>query len=326
MRKAMSALCIIVTTMVLAISAPKAQTAYPEREIKIVVGFTAGGTTDIIARVVGQELTQRWGKAVIIENKPGAGGNIGTDIVAKAKPDGYTILIGSVGPLAVNRTLYKDIPYDNIKDLQPITLIAHVPTMLVVHPTKVPVTSLAEFVTYAKANPGSLFYGSTGSGTMSHLVGEMMKEQARIDITHVPYKGATGVTDLLGGQSIGFMFATIPSVIQHVRGGRLRALAVSSANRSRSAPDVPTIAESGFPGFEGSSWFGMVGPAGMPREIVTKLRNEVASIIAVPAIAERLIQQGADPVGDTPEEFAAYIRAETEKWGRVVKTGHIKAD
>ncbi len=304
----------------------QAQSAYPEREIKIVVGFTAGGTTDIIARIVGQELTVRWGKAVIIENRPGAGGNIGADIVAKAKPDGHTLLIGSVGPMAVNASLYKDIPYDNLKDLQPVTLIAHVPNMLVVNPAMNPAANLKDFIDGAKARPGSVFYGSTGSGTMSHLVGEMLKQMAAIDITHVPYKGATGVTDMLGGQAICCMFATIPSVIQHVRSGRLKALAVSSAKRSRSAPDVPTIAESGFAGFDGSSWFGMAAPAGTPRDVVLKLQKEVASIIGVPAIAEKLIQQGADPVGDTPEEFAAYIKSETEKWGRVVKAGNIMAE
>jgi tripartite-type tricarboxylate transporter receptor subunit TctC len=313
--------------MILALASPAAaQTAYPDREIRIVVGFTAGGTTDIIARLVGAELTQRWGKPVIVENKPGAGGNIGTDHVAKAKPDGYTLLIGSVGPLAVNASLYKDIPYDNLKDLQPITLIAHVPNMLVANPGMMPAQTLADFIKHAKEKPGSIFYGSTGSGTMSHLVGEMLKAQAGIAITHVPYKGATGVTDMLGGQSICCMFATIPSVIQHVRAGRLKAIAVTSSKRSRSSPDVPTIAELGFPGFEGSSWFGLVGPAGLPRDIVMKLRNEVASIIAMPAIAEKLIQQGADPVGDTPEEFAAYMRSETEKWGKVVKAGGMKAD
>ena len=303
-----------------------AQADYPAREIKIVVGFTAGGTTDIIARIVGAELTARWGKAVIVENKPGAGGNIGTDVVAKAKPDGYTLLIGSVGPLAVNASLYQKMPYDNLKDLQPVTLIAHVPNMLVANPQMMPAANLKDFIAHAKAKPGTIFYGSTGSGTMSHLVGEMLKSQAGIEIIHVPYKGATGVTDMLGGQAICCMFATIPSVIQHVRSGRLKAIAVSSLQRSRSAPDVPTIAESGFPGFEGSSWFGMVGPAGLPREITLKLQKEVSSIIAMPAIAEKLIQQGADPVGDSPESFTAYMKSETEKWAKVVKAGNMKAD
>jgi tripartite-type tricarboxylate transporter receptor subunit TctC len=305
-----------------------AQTAatYPEREIKILVGFTAGGTTDVIARLVGQELSVRWGRPVIIDNRPGAAGNIAIDMVAKGKPDGLTLAIGSVGPLAVNGSLYKDMPYDNLKDLTPITLIADVPVMLVVNPQAVPVNSLAEFVAFAKAKPGTIFYGSTGSGTMSHLAGEMLKQRTGIDITHVPFKGATGVTDMLGGQSICCMFATIPSVISYVKAGRLRAFAVSSAKRSASSPDVPTVAELGYPGFDGSSWFGLVGPPGLPRDIVIKLQTEIASILAKPEIREKLIALGADPIGNTPEQFAAHMKAETEKWGALVRALDIKAD
>jgi tripartite-type tricarboxylate transporter receptor subunit TctC len=305
-----------------------AQTAatYPEREIKILVGFTAGGTTDVIARLVGQELSVRWGRPVIIDNRPGAAGNIAIDMVAKGKPDGLTLAIGSVGPLAVNGSLYKDMPYDNLKDLTPITLIADVPVMLVVNPQAVPVNSLAEFVAFAKSNPGTIFYGSTGSGTMSHLAGEMLKQRTGIDITHVPFKGATGVTDMLGGQSICCMFATIPSVISYVKAGRLRAFAVSSAKRSASSPDVPTVAELGYPGFDGSSWFGLVGPPGLPRDIVIKLQTEIASILAKPDIREKLIALGADPIGNTPEQFAAHMKAETEKWGALVRALDIKAD
>lgn len=306
--------------------AANAQTAYPERDIRVVVGFTAGGTTDVIARIIGQELAERWGKAIIIDNRPGAGGNIGADIVAKAKPDGYTLLIGSVGPLAVNASLYKDMPYDNLKDLTPITLIAHTPNMLVVNAKETPTATLKEFIDSAKAKPGALFYGSTGSGTMSHLVGEMLNKRAGIQLVHVPFKGATGVTDLLSGQSVGAMFATIPSVISHVRSGRLRAIAVTTLKRSASSPDVPTIAESGFPDFDGSSWFGVVGPAGLPREITQKWHAEIVRILAKPDIRERFVSMGADPVGNTPEEFGTYIRSETAKWGELVKSSGIKAD
>jgi tripartite-type tricarboxylate transporter receptor subunit TctC len=303
-----------------------AQTAYPEREIKIVVGFTAGGTTDVIARMIGQELSIRWGKPIVIDNRPGAAGNIGIDIVAKAKPDGYTLAIGSVGPLAVNATLYKAMPYDNLKDLTPVTLIADVPNMLVVNPQMIPATNFKEFIDYAKAKPNTVFYGSTGSGTMAHLAGEMLKQRAGIEITHVPFKGATGVTDMLGGQSVCCMFATIPSVISYVKAGRLTAFAVSSAKRSASSPDVPSVAELGFAGFDGSSWFGVVAPAGLPRDIVDKLQAEIASILAKPEIRDKLIALGADPIGSTPEQFAAHLRAETEKWGRLVKDLDIKAD
>jgi tripartite-type tricarboxylate transporter receptor subunit TctC len=303
-----------------------AQTAYPEREIKIVVGFTAGGTTDVIARMIGQELSIRWGKPIVIDNRPGAAGNIGIDIVAKAKPDGYTLAIGSVGPLAVNATLYKAMPYDNLKDLTPVTLIADVPNMLVVNPQMIPATNFKEFIAYAKAKPNTVFYGSTGSGTMAHLAGEMLKQRAGIEITHVPFKGATGVTDMLGGQSVCCMFATIPSVISYVKAGRLTAFAVSSAKRSASSPDVPSVAELGFAGFDGSSWFGVVAPAGLPRDIVDKLQAEIASILAKPEIRDKLVALGADPIGSTPEQFAAHLRAETEKWGRLVKDLDIKAD
>jgi tripartite-type tricarboxylate transporter receptor subunit TctC len=305
--------------------AAAAQTAYPERDVRVLIGFTAGGTTDVIARIIGQELAERWGKAIIIDNRPGAGGNIATDMVAKAKPDGYTLMIGSVGPLAVNATLY-NLPYDNLKDLTPITLVAHTPNMLVVNAKETPTATLKEFIDSAKAKPGAIFYGSTGSGTMSHLVGEMLNQQAGIQLVHVPFKGATGVTDLLSGQSVGAMFATIPSVISHVRTGRLRAIAVTTLKRSASSPDVPAIAELGFPGFDGSSWFGVVGPAGLPRSIVDKWHAEIVRILQKPEVRERFVGMGADPVGNTPEEFAAYMRSETAKWGALVKANGIKAD
>jgi tripartite-type tricarboxylate transporter receptor subunit TctC len=307
-------------------TAAVAQTVYPEREIKILVGFTAGGTTDVIARMVGQELSVRWNKPVVIDNRPGAAGNIAIDMVAKAKPDGYTLAIGSVGPLAVNATLYKAMPYDNLKDLTPVTLIADVPTMLVVNPQMIPSTNLKEFIDHAKAKPNTVFYGSTGSGTMAHLAGEMLQQRAGIQMTHVPFKGATGVTDMLGGQSVCCMFGTIPSVIQYVKAGRLKAFAVSSAKRSASSPDVPSVAELGYPGFDGSSWFGLVAPVGTPRDVVDKLHKEIVSILAKPDIREKLVALGADPIGNTPEEFAAHMKSETEKWGKLVKDLDIKAD
>jgi tripartite-type tricarboxylate transporter receptor subunit TctC len=307
-------------------TAPTSAAAYPEREIKIFVGFTAGGSTDIVARMIGQELTSRWGRPVIVDNRPGAAGNIGIDMVAKAKPDGYTLAIGSVGPLAVNASLYKSMPYDNMKDLTPISLLVDVPNMLVINPAFAPINTLKEFTDYARANPKKVFYGSTGSGTMSHLAGEMLREGANIEMTHVPFKGATGVVDMLGGHGICCMFATIPSVVAYVKAGKLKALGVSTTRRSASSPDVPSIAEQGYPGFDGSSWFGMVGPAGMPREIVVKLQTEIASILAKPEIRDRLIGLGADPIASTPEQFAAHIKSETEKWGRLVKALDIKAD
>ena len=303
-----------------------AQSVYPSRPITIIVGFSAGGTTDIITRLISDELRKGLGQPIIIENKPGAGGNIGAEIVAKAKPDGHTLLMGSVGPLAINASLYKRMPYDNLKDLTPITLVAHVPNMFVVNPRTVPSQTFQEFVALARAHPGKYFYASTGSGTSSHLSGVLLNLQAGLDLTHVPYKGAVALNDVLSGESVQCMFATIPSAIQLVRGGKLRALAVTSLRRSGGVPDVPTVAESGFPGFDASSWFGLVGPAGLPREIAQRIQTEVARILKDPALREKFIQQGADPSGNTPEEFGQYMKEETAKWAKIVKASGAQAD
>ena len=306
--------------------AAQAQTDWPKHEVRMYVGFSAGGTTDIIARLIGSELSKMWGQPVIVENKPGASGNIATDFVSKSKPDGYTLLMGSVGPLAVNASLYKKMPYDNLKDLTPISLAAHVPNMLVLNPKAMPVQTFGEFVALVKANPGKYFYASTGSGTTSHLSAELLKLRAGLDITHVPYKGAVALNDVLSGESVHFMFATIPSAIQLVRAGKLRALAVTSPARSAGVPDVPTVAESGFPGFDASSWFGLVGPAGTPRDIANKISADMARVLKQPEMRDKFIKQGADPVGNSPEEFAQYMREETAKWAEIVKTSGARAD
>jgi tripartite-type tricarboxylate transporter receptor subunit TctC len=303
-----------------------AQGTYPNRQITIVVAFSAGGSTDIVARLLAEEMRKSWGQPVVVDNRPGAGGNIGSALVAKAKPDGYTLLMGSVGPLAINASLYRDMPYDNLKDFTPVSLVVHVPNMLVVNPTAMPVQSFAEFVALVKANPGKYFFASTGTGTSSHLSGELLKTMAGVEATHVPYKGAVALNDLLSGEQVHFMFATIPSVIEFVRAGRLRALAVTSKTRSAAVPDIPTVAESGFPDFEASSWFGLLGPAELPRDTVAKLQSEVARVLKMPDIRTRLVQLGADPVGSTPDEFAGYLRAETVKWAKVVKASGAKPD
>jgi tripartite-type tricarboxylate transporter receptor subunit TctC len=300
--------------------------AWPEKEVRIFVGFSAGGTTDVIARLVANELSNAWGQPIVIENRAGATGNIAADLVAKSKPDGYTLLMGSVGPLAINATLFRKMPYDNLEDLAPVTLVAHVPNMLVVNPRTMPAKTFQEFVAEVKSHPGKYFFASTGSGTSSHLSAELLKMQAGLDMTHVPYKGAVALNDLLGGDQVHLMFATIPSVIAHVRGGRLRALAVTSEHRSASMPDLPTIAESGYPGFDASSWFGLVGPAGLPPEIANKIQAEVAKSLKKPELREKFVQQGADPVGSTPEEFGAYMRAETAKWAKLVKATGARVD
>ena len=317
---------LVACSMLACAAGASAQVAYPNRPITIMIGFSAGGTTDIIARLISDELRKALGQPIVIENRPGAGGNIGAEIVAKAKPDGYTLLMGSVGPLAVNASLYKRMPYDNLKDLTPITLVAHVPNMLVVNPRTVPAQSFQEFVALVKANPGKYFYASTGSGTTSHLSGVLLNLQAGLDLTHVPYKGAVALNDVLSGESVQCMFATIPSAIQLVRSGKLRALAVTSLQRSGGVPDVPTIAESGFAGFDASSWFGLVGPAALPREIALKIQGEVARILKDPVMREKFIQQGADPIGNTPDEFGLYMREETAKWAKIVKASGAQAD
>ncbi|MBI3376184.1 MAG: tripartite tricarboxylate transporter substrate binding protein [Betaproteobacteria bacterium] len=303
-----------------------AQSDWPKREVRIFVGFSAGGTTDIIARLVGQELGRAWGQPIVIENRAGATGNIAAELVAKSKPDGYTLLMGSVGPLAVNASLFKNMPFDNLKDLAPISLVAHVPNMLVMSPRAMTATTFKEFVALVKANPNKYFFASTGSGTSSHLSGELLKIQAGLQMTHVPYKGAVALNDVLAGESVHVMFATIPSVINHVRSGKLRALAVTSLKRSASAPDVPTVAESGYPVFDASSWFGLVGPAGLVSEIASNISKEVARALMQPSLHEKFVQQGSDPVGSTPEEFGEYMRAETAKWASLVKASGARVD
>ena len=299
---------------------------YPTKPVTIIVGFTAGGTTDIITRLIAEKLAKVWGQAIVIENKPGAGGNIGAEFVAKARPDGYTLLMGSVGPLAVNASLYKKLPFDNLKDLAPVTLVADVPNVLVVNPRTVASRTFGQFLALAKANPGKFFYASTGSGTSSHLSGVLLNQLAGIDLTHVPYKGAVALNDVLSGEQVQCMFATIPSAIQHIHAGKLRALAVTSLKRSGGLPEVPTIAESGFPGFDASSWFGLVGPAGLPRDIALKVQGDVAQALKEPALREKFIQQGADPVASSPEAFGEYLRAETAKWAKIVQSSGAKVD
>jgi tripartite-type tricarboxylate transporter receptor subunit TctC len=261
----------------------------------------------------------------VVDNKPGAGGNIGSDIVAKSAPDGYTLVMGTVGTHAINASLYKKMPYDHIKDFVPVSLVALVPNILVVHPS-VPANSVKELIAYAKANPGKLNFASSGNGTSIHLSGELFKTTAGVEMTHVPYKGsAPAVTDLLGGQ-VQLMFDNMPSALPHVKAGKLKALGVTTAKRFPAAPDIPAIAEAGVPGYEASSWFGVLAPAGTPKEIVNKLSSEIAKILQTPEIKERLLSQGAEPVGNTPDQFAAFIKAETAKWAKVVKESGATVD
>jgi tripartite-type tricarboxylate transporter receptor subunit TctC len=297
---------------------------YPTKPVKIVVAFTAGGTTDIMARMLAQKLTEKLRQPFVIENKPGAGGNLGTETVVRAPPDGYTLIINSVGPMAVNPTLYKNLSYNPLTDLVPVAQISDVPNVLVVHPS-LNVRDLKGLVAYAKAKPGQLNYASTGIGTSSHLSSFMLASRAGFEATHVPYKGAEALKDLLAGR-IQFMFATIPSVIQHIKAGNLVAIGVSSVTRSRSMPEVPTIAESGFPGFEAGSWFGVFAPKGTPAEVVAILNKATNEAIAEKAIEARMIEEGADPAGGSPEKFGAFVRSESEKWRTVVKESGAAVD
>lgn len=315
-RKSVTALAAALCAPALLLASPGAiAQEYPAKPVKLVVAFTAGGTTDILARAIGQALSDQFKQSFIVENKPGAGGNIGTEYVVRSPADGYTVLVNSVGPISINQTLYKGLKYDPLQDLHPVVQIADVPNVLVV-PASLPVNSFTEFMRYARANPGKVSYSSTGVGTSSHLSGFMLFKNAGIDALHVPYKGADALNDLLAGRNQA-MFATIPSVISHIKAGKLKAMAVSSLTRSRSLPDVPTVAESGFPGFSAGSWFGLFVPKGTPRAVIDKLNQGVNK--ALPGLQEQMVREGADPVGGTPEQFAAFTRKEYEKWKVVVQ-------
>ncbi len=324
MLRALSAL-VTVAALVLAPVAGAQAPAYPAKPIRLVVPFPPGGATDILARAVAQKLTEAWGQQVLVDNRPGAGGNIGSELVAKAAPDGYTLEMGTVGTHAINASLYAKMPYDHVKDFVPVILVAGVPNVLVVHPS-VPVNTVAELIAYAKANPGKLNFASSGSGTSIHLSGELFKVMAGVQMTHVPYKGsAPAMQDLLGGQ-VQLMFDNLPPSLPQIKAGKLRALAVTSATRAPALPDTPTVAEAGLPGFEASSWFGILAPAGTPPAIVAKLNAEIARWLATPEAKEKMLALGANAVGGTPEDFARHIAAETAKWAKVVRDSGAKVD
>jgi tripartite-type tricarboxylate transporter receptor subunit TctC len=318
------ALASAAIAMLAAAGGAVAQTWPAAKPVRVIVGFTAGGTTDILARAVGQQLGERFKQSFVVDNKPGAGGNLGTEMAVRAPADGYTLLVASVGPIAVNPTLFPKLPYNTLTDLMPVIQIADVPNVLVVHPS-VPAKDFDEFLAYVKANPGKLNYGSTGVGTTAHLSGFLLAKRANLEVTHVPYKGAEALRDLLAGR-LQFMFATIPSVKQHIDSGGVRPIAVSSARRSRSMPDVPTVAERGFPGFEAGSWFGFFAPKGTPVEIVDSLNKAVAEILAAPALEAQLIKEGADPVGGTPAQFGQFVQREHDKWRTVVRESGATAN
>jgi tripartite-type tricarboxylate transporter receptor subunit TctC len=298
---------------------------YPSRPIRLIVPFPGGSTPDVVGRALGQKLAEAWGQPVVAENKTGAGGNIGTAEAAKAAPDGYTLVIGINGPIAVNKALYASLPYDPQKDLKPISLLAIGAQMLAVHPS-VPAADLKQFADYARANPGKLSYGSVGAGSGSHLTMELLKSQAKLDIVHIPYRGFPPVVqDLVSGQ-IHATFAIIPAVLPQVKAGRLKGLAVTSEQRSPLAPEVPTVAEQGFPRFDATVWIGLLAPAGLPDAVFKKLAAETQRARADAGLRARLGSLGFEVVGGSPEHFERFIRAETEKWTAVVKQVGAKVE
>jgi tripartite-type tricarboxylate transporter receptor subunit TctC len=298
--------------------------AYPARPIHIIVTFTPGGAPDILARLIADRLAVAWNQQVIVDNKPGAGGNIGADFVAKAPGDGHTLVLGTVGTHAINGALYQKMPYDMVKDFTPVSLLATTPNLLVVH-NGVPAKNVQELIALGKKE-GKLTFASAGSGTSIHVSGELFKTMTGIDMSHIPYKGrASAIPDLLGGR-VTMMFDNMPSSLPLVREGKLRGLAVTSAKRSPAAPDIPTIAESGLPGFDAVSWFAVFSSPGTPKPVVDKLNAEIVKIIKSPETGKRLSELGLDPVGSTPDELASYQRTEITKWTKVVKDSGAKAD
>ena len=321
MKNLLAAIAVGVLTNVGAVHAQP----YPSKSIRYVVPYAPGGSTDIVARVLAQKLSDAMGQQVVVDNRPGAGGSIGADIVAKSPPDGYTMVTAVTGIMAINQFLYRKLPFDPEKDFAPVTQVGSLPLILVVHPS-IPAKNVRELIAVAKARPGQLNYGSSGVGTATHMTTELFKTMAGIDLVHIPYKGSGQVMgDVIGGQ-LALIFDQIVSSLPHVQGGKLRMLAITSAKRFPSLPDLPTVAESGVPGYESISWAGVAVPAGTPKEIVARLHAEIVKVLAMPDIRERFLRDGIETVGSTPEQFAEHIRRERIKWAKVVRDSGAKAD
>ena len=302
-----------------------AQDAWPTRAITIVVPFSAGGTTDIVARLAGQALSQELGQPVVIDNRPGAGGNIGAQAVARAAADGYTLVMGTVGTHAINPALYKKMPYDHIKDFAPISRVTAVPNVLIANPSQ-PYKTVKEMIAYGKANPDKLTFASSGSGTSIHLAGELFKSMTGITMQHIPYKGSSpALTDLMAGQT-NVMFDNLPSAIQFIKAGKLRAIAVTTIKRAPQFPDLPTIDEAGVPGFDAASWFGLLAPANTPPAVIKRIDDALIKVMATTDLKKKIIDQGGEPIAETPDKFAAFIQTETVKWAKVVKESGASVD
>lgn len=300
-----------------------AATAFPTKPIRIIVAYTPAGTTDILARAIGQKMSEAWNQPVIVDNRAGAAGNIGTEVAARATPDGHTLLMGTAGTHGINVSLYRKLSWHPVNDFAPVSLSAMVPNIMVVN-NSLPVKNVREFVAHVKANPGKLSYGSPGNGSTAHLSMELFKSMTGSTIVHIPYKGSAGVlTDVMGGQ-IAVTIDNMPPYIPQVKAGKIRALAVSTNKRSSAMPDLPTIAEAGVPGYEAGAWFGLLAPAGTPKAIVAQLSAESARIIKLPDVSKRVSELGADPVGSTPEQFGELIKTEIAKWAKVIKDANVE--
>ena len=298
---------------------------YPDKPVKIIVPYPPAGTTDILARLIAARLTDKLKQPFVVENRPGAGGAIGSQAVAKSPADGYTLVMATVNSHGINSALYKNLPYDAVKDFAPITIVGSTPNVLMVNPA-VPAKNLAELLALAKARPGSLNFGSTSQGGSPHMSGELLKSMANVDITHIPYKGAGPMLiDLIGGQ-VQIGFDNLPSSIGHIRSGKLRAIAVTTLKRFPGAPEIQTMAESGLPGYEVSAWFGLLAPAGTPKPVIDALYKNIADILRQPEVAKQLFDLGAEPGGNTPEAYARQIAADVEKWKKVVAATGVKAE
>jgi len=319
----LAAACL--ATAALAVHAQAPAAAYPTKPVKLVVPFPPGGSLDIAGRLIAQKLGETWGQSVVVENKPGAGGNIGADFVAKSPPDGYTILLGALSTHAVNPSLYKSMPYDAAKDFAPITLIAITPNVLVVN-ASLPVNSAREFIAYAKANPGKLAFGSGSNGSAGHLAGELFKAETGTDAVHVPFKGGAPATQALLAGDTQFMFDNLANAMSQVKAGKIKALAVTTAQRSSLVPDLPTMAEAGLAGFDISTWYGLFAPAGTPALVVAKWNADVTKVLNSPDVRARLIADGAEPSPNTPEQFSQFIARELAKYARIVKASGAKVD
>ena len=320
-------ICYAVAATLMSAAVAYAQTpaAYPSKPVRIITPTAAGGSLDTSARIIAQKLTEMWGQQVTIDNRAGAGGIVGADAAAKSAPDGYTLLFASNGNIATTQALYKKIPYDPLRDFAPVILVAETPYVLVVHPS-LPAKTVADLIRLAKAKPGKIDFASSGSGSTPHLAGELFKTMAKVDVVHVPYKGSPAAhTSVMSGET-SFEMSGLPSSLSQLKSGRLRALGVAGAKRSTIAPEIPTISESGLPGFEANSWSSTLVPTGTPRAIITKVNADILAALAAPEVRQRMLGQGFEVVGSTPEQFAAYLKSEIAKWTKVINDSGAKPD